>query len=76
MTSGWNDWSAFNNNNNNGLSLVGVELDGALLEAVQQIRHTSGNLQNDDLLLGIMSGHNSDVEHSFAWPEMYTELLL
>merc|ERR1711915_41208 len=75
MASGWDDSGAFINSNN-GSSPVGVEPDGALLETAQQIGSASGSSQNDALLLGDTSGHNSDAEHGFARPEMYSKSLV
>lgn len=73
MASGWEDSASFINSNN-GSSPVGVEADGALLEPT--IGSASNSLQNDSLLLGDTSGHNSDAEHGFTRPEMFTKSLV
>jgi hypothetical protein len=74
MANGWDDSAAFVNSNN-GSSPLGVEPDGALLETAPLIGSASNSLPNDVLLLSDTSGHNSDAEHGFARPEMYSKPL-
>uniref|UniRef100_A0A0C9SB63 TSA: Wollemia nobilis Ref_Wollemi_Transcript_499_1826 transcribed RNA sequence n=1 Tax=Wollemia nobilis TaxID=56998 RepID=A0A0C9SB63_9CONI len=71
MASGWDESGSYviGNSSPGG----GAEGDGSLLETLQG--SAPGSLQNDGLL-GDASGHNSDAEHGFSRPEMFSKPLV